>query len=95
MLSCLFIAALWSPAGKGLTSWLSYACDVLLCFGHFPVWCPRLCVVSDCIDFLSLLPYLLCYEKHAFSILNKIKDIILTMTEAFVTLPFMFLTIHL
>ena len=24
MLSCLFIAALWSPAGKGLTSWLSF-----------------------------------------------------------------------
>ena len=23
MLSCLFIAVLWSPAGKGLTSWLS------------------------------------------------------------------------
>ena len=23
MLSCLFTAALWSPAGKGLTSWLS------------------------------------------------------------------------
>ena len=22
MLSCLFIAALWSPAGKGLTFWL-------------------------------------------------------------------------
>ena len=22
MLSCLFTAALWSPAGKGLTSWL-------------------------------------------------------------------------
>ena len=22
MLSCLFIAALWSPEGKGLTSWL-------------------------------------------------------------------------
>ena len=22
MLSCLFIAALWSPPGKGLTSWL-------------------------------------------------------------------------
>ena len=22
ILSCLFIAALWSPAGKGLTSWL-------------------------------------------------------------------------
>ena len=24
MFSCLFIAALWSPAGKGLTSWLSF-----------------------------------------------------------------------
>ena len=38
MLSCLFLAALWSPAGKGLTSWLS----CVLCFhvfGHFPIWC--------------------------------------------------------
>ena len=25
MLSCLFIAALWSPEGKGLTSWLLFA----------------------------------------------------------------------
>ena len=24
ILSCLFIAALWSPAGKGLTSWLLF-----------------------------------------------------------------------
>ena len=24
MLSCLFIAALWSPAGTGLTSWLLF-----------------------------------------------------------------------
>ena len=31
MLSCLFIAAKWSPAGKGLTSWLSY----LWCFLEF------------------------------------------------------------
>ena len=29
MLSCLLIAALWSPAGKGLTSWLSFV--VLIC----------------------------------------------------------------
>ena len=28
MLSCLFLAALWSPAGKALTSWLSF----VLCF---------------------------------------------------------------
>ena len=25
MLSCLFIAALWLPSGKGLTSWLLFA----------------------------------------------------------------------
>ena len=24
----LFIDALWSPAGKGLDSWLSFVCDV-------------------------------------------------------------------
>ena len=32
----LFICALWSPAGKGLTSWLSfvvYSCE----FFHFPI----------------------------------------------------------
>ena len=39
MLSCLFIAALWSPAGKGQTSWL-LCCDVFLGFCHFPMWCP-------------------------------------------------------
>ena len=35
MLSCLFIAALWSPAGKGLASWLSCVL-CLLCFVTFP-----------------------------------------------------------
>ena len=32
LLSCAFIDALWSPAGKGLTSWLSfvmYNCEVV------------------------------------------------------------------
>ena len=30
--ACLFVDALWSPAGKGLTSWLSFVtinCDVV------------------------------------------------------------------
>ena len=31
-LSCLFLVALWSPAGKGPTSWL----PCLLCFVTFP-----------------------------------------------------------
>ena len=58
MLSCLFVEALWSLAGKGLASWLSCVrCP--LCFVTFPcgalgrVW--RLIVsVPD----LCLLPYI-------------------------------------
>ena len=52
----LFICALWSPAGKGLTSWLSFV--VSYCeFVTFPfgilglVWClivsiPDLCILT-------------------------------------------------
>ena len=50
MLLCLFIAALWSPAGKGLTSCVW--CFLVLC--HFPMWCPGAGVVLDCIDSRSL-----------------------------------------
>ena len=55
--ACLFICALWSPAGKGLTSWLSFVVStvsLLLCH-----WYPRSGVVLDCIDSWSLHPYLL------------------------------------
>ena len=57
MLSCLFLKALWSPVGKGLTSW-SHVCDVFSCFVTFP--CGVLCwmwylIVS--IPDLCLLPY--------------------------------------
>ena len=56
MLSCLFIAAFWSPAGKALTSWLSYMW-CLLCFVTFScgvlgqVWClivssPDICLLA-------------------------------------------------
>ena len=44
----LFIDALWSPAGKGLTSWISFvmsSCDVVT--SH---WYPGSGVVLDCID---------------------------------------------
>ena len=44
----LFICALWSPAGKGLTSWLSFvvsSCEVFL--SHWYSWSG---VVLDCID---------------------------------------------
>ena len=46
MLSRLFIAALWSPAGKGLTSWLSFVMfNCIYC--HFPIWYPGSGVVLD------------------------------------------------
>ena len=44
----LFIYALWSPAGKGLTSWLSFVVSsVSLSLSH---WYPGSGVVLDCID---------------------------------------------
>ena len=47
MLSCLLIAALWSPAGKGLTYWILLV--MLLYFCYFTMWCPGSGVVLDCI----------------------------------------------
>ena len=44
----LFIYALWSHAGKGLTSWLSFMVSaVSLSLSH---WYPGSGVVLDCID---------------------------------------------
>ena len=55
--TCLFINALWSPAGKGLASWLSFVmsnCEVPIgILGQ--VWClivslPDLCPLSYFLD---------------------------------------------
>ena len=44
----LFICALWSTAGKGLTSWLSFVVsNMSLSLSH---WYPGSGVVLDCID---------------------------------------------
>ena len=46
--ACLFIDTLWSPAGKGLASWLSfvmYNCE----FITFP-WYPGSGMVLECIN---------------------------------------------
>ena len=57
----LFICALWSPAGKGLTSWLSFVVStVSLSLSH---WYPWSGVVLDCIDYWSLHPYLLILQN--------------------------------
>ena len=58
----LYICALWSPAGKGLTSWLSFVVSaVSLSLSH---WYPGSGVVLDCIDSWSLHPYLLCLHPR-------------------------------
>ena len=47
-LARLFVDALWSPAGKGLTSWLSFLMsNFKLSISH---WYPGSGVVLDCID---------------------------------------------
>ena len=33
----LFICALWSPAGKGLTSWFSFVVSAVSLICHFPI----------------------------------------------------------
>ena len=46
--ACLIVDALWSPAGKGLTSWLSFVMYIVtLSISH---WYPRSGVVLDCTD---------------------------------------------
>ena len=61
----LFICALWSPAGKGLTSWLSFVVSTVgLSLSH---WYPGSGVVLDCIDSWSLHLYLLFLGKTDFS----------------------------
>ena len=58
MLSCLFLAALCPPVGKGLTFWLSCMWWFLVFF-HFPIWCPGLGEVFDYINSGSLASSLL------------------------------------
>ena len=45
MLSRLFFAALWSSAGKGLTSWLLFVMFTEFCL--FPMWYPWSGLVLD------------------------------------------------
>ena len=49
MLSRLFIAALWLPAGKVVTSCLLFVMFNCV-FCQFPIWYPGSGVVLDCID---------------------------------------------
>ena len=58
----LFVCTLWSPAGKGLTSWLSFVVyAVSMSLSHCY---PGSGVVLDCIDSSSLHPYLLYLARQ-------------------------------
>ena len=48
MLSRLFIAALWLPEGKGLSSWLLFV--MLIVIVLLPILHPGTGVVLECID---------------------------------------------
>ena len=48
-LSCLYsLQPCGHLLGKGLPP-CSFACDVFLCFFHFPIWCPGPGMLVDCI----------------------------------------------
>ena len=62
MLSRLSIAALWSPAGKGLTSWLLYVMNIVIIWLLGKVWylivsIPDPCCLSyfEWFNFISLI----------------------------------------
>ena len=50
LLSCLFLAALWTPAGKG-RSFGSLVCDVYFVLLSLPIWYPGSGMELNCIDF--------------------------------------------
>ena len=71
----LFICALWSPAGKGLTSWLSFVVSsVSLSLSH---WYPGSGVVLDCIDSWSLQPYYFKCSRAIKMTFNRFTTIVL------------------
>ena len=77
--ACLFICALWSPAGKGLTSWLSFVVSsVSLSLSH---WYPGSGVVLDCINSWSLHQYLLLEKNVPYSMLSCLLPYFLIMKK--------------
>ena len=76
----LFICALWSPAGKGLTSWLSFVVSsVSLSLSH---WYSGSGVVLDCIDSWSLQPYyfaIISCRKRTTNVLMRLCRLVCTL----------------
>ena len=68
---CCLVITCWERADL-----LALVCGVLLCFCYYPMWYPGPGLVLDCIDSLSLSPFLLssrvyfmvCFNKQQFKI---------------------------
>ena len=83
----LFIAALWSPEGKGLTSWFFFVMFVvILLLSHLISW-------DRCGTWLYR--FLILAVFLTFSRLNNDKDIICGHVRKFVTLSIIFCAMHL
>ena len=70
MLSCLFIAALWSPVGKGLTSLLSYV--VLNCIFVTSHVVSRVRCDTWLYRFLIFVPFLTLTSKYRLDLVQSI-----------------------
>ena len=74
ILFCLFLAALWSPAGIGLTSWLLFVMFSCAFFGVLgQVWC----LIVSIPDLCLLLYFYLCSivdQWHVFTVLPVKSD---------------------
>ena len=85
MLSCLLFAALWSPDGKGMASWLSPEYDVFLCFVTFScgvlgqVWYLIVSISYLCLFFTFITKrsdcriILIIYPKGCFNVWSHFK----------------------
>ena len=71
--ACLFICALWSPAGKGLTSWLSFVvsnCD----FVTFPI-----SILGQVWYLIVSIPDLCTLTNLNFTVLRRKRDLLFAL----------------
>ena len=76
--TCLFICALWSPAGKGLTSWLSFVVSNCECYFSIGILGQLWYLIVSIPDLCTLIYYGsdLCLSKNfvMHSWLNPIQE---------------------
>ena len=86
ILSCLFLAALWSPAGKCLTSWLScmWCFLVFLLFSHMVSWVRCDIWVCRFLIFDFFHTFLLGTQIHIVKVIDRLMLKLLSLQDALV-----------